>query len=88
MCIRDSNGDTEIVRLLIDHDADVNVTNQRGHTVLYCAGGHGHLDTVRLLLENNADPNVKFTQDGKTLLQWLAQYPDDQRFIKIAQLLT
>ncbi len=82
------NGDTEIVRLLIDHDADVNAVNQRGHTVLYCAGGHGHLDTVRLLLENNADPNVKFTKDGKTLLEWLAQYPDDQRFAKITQLLT
>ena len=82
------NGDTEIVRLLIDHDADVNATNERGHTVLYCAGGHGHLETVRLLLENNANPNVKFTKDGKTLLEWLSQYPDDQRFTKITQLLT
>jgi len=82
------NGDTEIVRLLIGNDADVNATNERGHTVLYCAGGHGHLDTARLLLKNNADPNAKFTKDGKTLLEWLAQYPDDQRFVKIAQLLT
>ncbi len=82
------NGDTEIVRVLIDHDADVNAANERGQTVLYCAGGHGHLDTVRLLLENNADRNVKFTKDGKTLLEWLAQYPDDERFAKISQLLT
>ena len=81
------NGDTEIVRLLIDYGADVNVVNERGHTVLYCAGGHGHLDTVHLLLHANADPNVKFTKDGKTLLDWLAQYPDDQRLAKITQLL-
>ncbi len=82
------NGDTEIVRLLIDCDADVNAANERGHTVLYCAGGHGHLNTVRLLLEYHADPNVKFTKDGETLLQWLAWYPDDPRFGAIAELLT
>ena len=82
------NGDTEIVRLLIDHGADVNVVNEDGQTVLYCAGGHGHLDTVRVLLENNADPHVKFTKDRKTLLEWLAQYPDDQRFAKITRLLS
>ncbi|MCO8121887.1 ankyrin repeat domain-containing protein [Stieleria sp. TO1_6] len=82
------NGDTEIVRLLIDRHADVNAVNERGHTVLYCAGGHGHLETVRLLLESNADPTVKFTTDGKTLLEWLEQYPNDQRFGKIAQLLS
>jgi ankyrin repeat protein len=82
------NGDTEIVRLLIDSGADVNVANERGHTVLHCAGGHGHLDAVHLLLANGADASVKFTHDGKTLLEWLAQYPDDQRFTKITRLLT
>ncbi len=82
------NGDTEIVRLLINHGADVNATNKRGHTVLYCASGHGHLDAVRLLLDNNADVDAPFTDDGKTLLEWLAQYPDDQRFVRITDVLT
>ena len=82
------NGDTEIVRLLIEGGADAHVVNDRGHTVLYCAGGHGHLDTVKLLLESGADASVKFTPDRKTLLEWLAQYPDDQRFAKITDLLT
>ena len=82
------NGDTEIVQLLITYGAEVNARNKRGHTVLYCAGGHGHADTVRLLLDNNADADAKFTDDGKTLLEWLAQYPDDQRFIRITQILT
>ncbi len=81
------NGDTEIVRLLISHGADVNVANDRGHTVLYCAGGHGHLDTVKLLLESGADPDAKFTEDNKTLLEWLAQFPDDTRFTRIAEVL-
>src|SRR5688572_7507704 len=65
------NGDTEIVRLLIEHGADVNAANTRGHTVLYCAGGHGHLDTTQLLLDEGADCDASFTHDGKTLMEWL-----------------
>jgi ankyrin repeat protein len=81
------NGDTDIVRLLIQHSADVNVQNPRGHTVLYCAGGHGHLQTLHLLLDHGANPSTKFTTDGKTLLEWLAQYPDDPRFTPVAEAL-
>jgi len=77
------NGDTEIVRLLLDHGASANVTNTRGHTVLYCAGGHAHLETLELLLERGADPLAKFTADGKALLDWLAQYPNDRRYTPI-----
>jgi ankyrin repeat protein len=81
------NGDTPIVRLLIEHGADVNATNPRGHTVLYCAGGHGHLETLQLLLGAGADRDARFTHDGKTLLEWLAQYPDDSRYAPIAEAL-
>jgi hypothetical protein len=81
------NGDTEVVRSLIEHGADLNAQNPRGHTVLYCAGGHGHLDTVQLLLDAGADRDARFTHDGKTLLEWLAQYPNDCRFTPIAEAL-
>lgn len=81
------NGDTEIVRLLIEHGADVNGSNPRGHTVLYCAGGHGHLETLKLLLQEGADCDAKFTQDGKTLMEWLAQYPGDWRYKPITEAL-
>jgi ankyrin repeat protein len=81
------NGDREIIRLLVEHGADVNATNPRGHTVLYCAGGHGHLQTLELLLDCGADMDAKFTHDGKTLLQWLAQYPNDMRYGPIAEAL-
>jgi ankyrin repeat protein len=74
------NGDTEIVRLLIQHGADVNAVNDFQHTVLYCAGGHGHVETLRLLLGAGADPNAKFTETKITLLEWLAQYPNDPRY--------
>lgn len=81
------NGDTEIVRLLIEHGANVNAKNTRGHTVLYCAGGHGHVDTLQLLLDKGADCDAKFTDDDKTLLEWLAQYPDDCRYGPITEAL-
>jgi ankyrin repeat protein len=72
------NGDTEIVQLLIEYGADVCARNPRGHTVLYCAGGHGHLATLQLLLKHGAH------QDAHSLLEWLAQYPDDCRYTPIA----
>jgi ankyrin repeat protein len=81
------NGDTEIVRLLIARGADVNARNPRGHTVLYCAGGHGHLETLQLLLGAGADKDATFTDDGKTLLEWLDQYPDDARYTAIGEAL-
>ena len=76
------NGDTEIVRLLIEHGADVNAKNTRGHTVLYCAGGHGHLDCLLLLLKAGADRDAQ-----KSLLEFLAEYPEDTRYIPIAKAL-
>jgi ankyrin repeat protein len=76
------NGDTEIVRLLIERGADVNVKNPRGHTVLYCAGGHGHLDCLLLLLKEGADRDAQVA-----LLEWLGQYPDDLRYQPIGEAL-
>jgi ankyrin repeat protein len=53
------NGDTEIVRLLIEFGARVSARSTRGHSVLYCAGGHGHLGALRLLLaEGGSDPTL------------------------------
>lgn len=81
------NGDAAMVGLLIESGADSNESNPHGHTVLYCAGGHGHVKTVKLLLEHGADVDVKFTDDGKALPEWLAQYPDDSRLVEVANLL-
>ena len=77
------NGDTEIVRLLIEFGADVNAKGSRGNTVLYCAGGHGHLDCVNLLLRKSADREAQ-----TELMEWLAQYPEDERYRPITETLS
>jgi ankyrin repeat protein len=76
------NGNTDIVRLLIEHGADVNAKNPRGQTVLYCAGGHGHLDCLLLLLQKGADREAQ-----SSLLEWLSQYPKDTRYAPIVDAL-
>ncbi len=81
------NGDPEIVRLLIGHGADVTARNPRGHSVLYCAGGHGHVGTVQLLLNEGGDGNGPFADDVQSLIEWLAKYPDDDRFLPVMETL-
>jgi ankyrin repeat protein len=76
------NGDTEVVRLLLEHGADVNAKNPRGHTVLYCAGGHGHRDTMQLLLDAGSDDEAK-----QGLMDFLVEYPNDCRYTPIAEAL-
>ena len=73
------------MRLLIEHGADVNARNTRGHTVLYCAGGHGHLDTLQVLLGKGA--GNEFARHVDALLKWLAQYPKDPRYAPITEAL-
>jgi ankyrin repeat protein len=80
------NGDTPIVRLLLEHGADAAARNPRGHTVLYCAGGHGHLETLNLLLTQRNDGG-RLAEDVKALQDWLAQYPNDCRYTPIAEAL-
>ena len=81
------NGATRIVRLLVAHGADVNTGSEGEPTVLYCAAGHGHLETVKLLLDQGADIDAKMSQEGQTILDWLAQYPEDGRYVPILEYL-
>ena len=50
---------TDIVRLLLEHNADPNIQSNNGNTSLILASLEGHTDIVRLLLEHNADPNIQ-----------------------------
>ena len=75
------NGDLEIVELLVSGGADVNGTTDSGHFPLYCAAGHGHVETMRYLVENGADLQARLA-DGKTVIEWLKQYADNDRRFK------
>ena len=59
--------DGSVLRLLLEHGADVNVPNNTGWTPLHRASCNGAPEVVRLLLEHGADINVP-NKDGWTPL--------------------
>jgi ankyrin repeat protein len=58
-------GHFEIVKHLVEKNADVNAPTLKGATPLYVAAQKGHMKIVEYLLENNADINARF-QNGYT----------------------
>ena len=52
-------GHLAIVRLLLDHKADVNAKSKGGQTPLFAAVEKNRLEVAKLLLANQASPNVK-----------------------------
>ncbi|CAL1529953.1 unnamed protein product [Lymnaea stagnalis] len=53
-----SHGKTEMVRLLVQEGAEINLQDMDGSTALMCACEHGHLDIVNFLL---SQPNIDAT---------------------------
>jgi ankyrin repeat protein len=68
-------GHVDIVRLLLDHGADANVTSESrdGATPLTIAAEHGHVEVIKLLLSRGADVNGRNAHDN-TALMYAAQY--------------
>ena len=60
-------GNTEVVKLLLKENADVNIQNENGWTSLMLASLNGHSQVVELLLKANADVNIQ-DEDGWTAL--------------------
>ena len=59
-------GNTEVVKLLLERGADVNVKSTTdGSTALMWATQKGNMDIVKLLLKNSADVNAE-NDDGTT----------------------
>lgn len=52
-------GQTEMVALLVEFGADVNLANSEGVTALMMAALEGHCDIVRLLVQAGADITMK-----------------------------
>ena len=66
------NNHVEIVRLLVEANADRDKAASDGATPMVCASLNGNVDIVRLLVEANADKD-KADTDGKTPLVWASQ---------------
>lgn len=73
------DGKDDVVRLLLEHGADVNARDAIGMTPLAWAARveHGNERTLRALLEAGADPGVT-CELGRTPLDWARQYDNEQ----------
>lgn len=45
-----SHGRVDMVQMLIEAGADINIQDEDGSTALMCASVHGHIDIVKYLL--------------------------------------
>lgn len=45
-----SHGNYEMVRMLLEAGADINIQDEDGSTALMCAAEHGRMDIVKILL--------------------------------------
>ncbi|RFU27471.1 hypothetical protein B7463_g8880, partial [Scytalidium lignicola] len=66
-------GNAEVVRMLLDNGANINVRDEHGQTPLHRAAYQGHTAIVELLLSKGADIN-EADQQGRTALRWVANY--------------
>ena len=65
---RDADTSLELVRMLLEWDANPNVTQAGGWTPLHQAAAHGREEIARLLVENGASLMAK-SEDGRTPLE-------------------
>lgn len=70
-------GQEEVVKLLLQHSASVNVQSQNGFTPLYMAAQENHDSVVKLLLANGANQSLA-TEDGFTPLAVAMQQGHDK----------
>jgi hypothetical protein len=69
--------DGSVLRLLLEHDADINVQNNNDWTPLHLASINGVLEVVRVLLEHGADVEA-VNNNGKTAFQVAAKEGQDE----------
>jgi uncharacterized protein len=74
---------TDIVRMLVENGANVNVKQQAGATPLHSAAQNGNLDLLILLLENGAEINARM--EGGRLPADMAR---EKGFAEIAEILS
>ena len=77
------NGDTNMVELLLDKVADINVKENNGarRNALIYATDRGYIDIVQLLLDKGADINVHDIYDATPLI--IATENEDKEMVKL-----
>ena len=63
-----ANGHFDVVRLLIEQNAEVDGRTSKNSTPLRAAAFYGHLDTARCLVENGADVNARNNLNSTPLM--------------------
>ncbi|MCG8340138.1 MAG: ankyrin repeat domain-containing protein [Cytophagales bacterium] len=64
-------GHGEVVQLLVENNANVDILAKDASTPLHWAAGGGHIEVVQLLVENNANVDI-LAKDASTPLHWAA----------------
>lgn len=75
----------EILEILIDNGADINVLDPQGNAPIHCAVSKGQTKIVKMLIAQGADINLK-RGDGNSPLNTAARaamYPDSSEMVKI-----
>ncbi len=67
-----SNGNSDIVRLLLEHGASIDAKDSNGNTVLHDAAYNGNVQILNLLLEKNVEVNRQ-NNSGLTALHFVVQ---------------
>jgi serine/threonine-protein phosphatase 6 regulatory ankyrin repeat subunit B len=65
LLISSLKGHSEIVRLLLENNADINIKTSEGATALMISAANGHTEVVKLLLEKGADASLR-NEKGKS----------------------
>lgn len=55
----------KVLKILLEHGADINFTNENGQTELHMAADRGSIEVLEALAENGADVNFK-DKNGQT----------------------
>jgi ankyrin repeat protein len=73
----------EMLELLLEADADVNLANPEGQTALMAVARTGNIEAAKLLLSHGAEINTAETWGGQTALMWASarKQPEMVRFL-------
>ena len=78
------SGSVEICKVLLDHGANIEITNGSGDTPFFVALRLGHVDCVKLLIDRGCDVNAKNNNSNSGLdARWLAVFQNQPEILKI-----